>query len=268
MTDPVGDVVWTPETAIALLRSEDLSQRYYAAWWLGKMRVHSAVPALMVALQDEADRTALGGYPLRRSAARALGKLGDSTALPALREALHCSDFYVREAAAQAIEEIAGSSPAAHRAAQECIPALTKLLSSSEPQPYEAILEALGQLCAVSAQALIEPFLHHSVPRIRMAGARAMYGLTGDPQYGELLMRELHNPDVNLRRVALSDLGKIGYLPAAQAIAQCQVESSFKLFALKSILEHHLPPSGIALELDPELSQTLQEIMLTMDELL
>ncbi len=268
MTDPVGDVVWTPETAIALLRSEDLSQRYYAAWWLGKMRVHSAVPALLVALQDEEDRTELGGYPLRRNAARSLGKLGDTSALPALQEALQCADFYVREAAAQAIEEIAQSSPTAHRLAQDCIPALTRLLGSSEPQPYEAILEALGQLRATAAQALIEPFLHHRLPRIRMAGARAMYGLTGDPQYGELLMRELHNPDVNLRRVALSDLGKIGYLPAAQAIAQCQVENSFKLFALKSILEHHLPPSGIALELDPELSQTLQEIMLAMDELL
>lgn len=43
-----------------MLRSADLSQRYYAAWWLGKMRVHSAVPALLVALQDEEDRTALG----------------------------------------------------------------------------------------------------------------------------------------------------------------------------------------------------------------
>jgi phycocyanobilin lyase alpha subunit len=268
MADPVGDVVWTPETAIAMLRSADLSQRYYAAWWLGKMRVHSAVPALLVALQDEEDRTALGGYPLRRNAARALGKLGDTTALPALEEALHCSDFYVREAAAQAIEEIAASSPSAHRAAQACIPALTKLLSSSEPQPYEAILEALGQLRAVSAQALVEPFLHHSLPRIRMAGARAMYGLTGDPQYGELLVRELSNPDVNLRRVALTDLGKIGYLPAAEVIPQCQVENSFKLFALKSLLAHHLPASGITLELDPNLAATLQKIMLAMDELL
>ncbi len=268
MADPVGEVVWTPETAIAMLQSPDLSQRYYAAWWLGKMRVHSAVPALLVALQDEEDRTALGGYPLRRNAARALGKLGDSSALPALEEALHCSDFYVREAAAQAIEEIAGSSPTAHRAAQACIPTLTRLLSSGEPQPYEAILEALGQLRAVSAQALIEPFLHHPLPRIRMAGARAMYGLTSDPQYGEMLVQELGNPDVNLRRVAVTDLGKIGYLPAAEAIAQCQVENSFKLFALKSILERHLPPSGIALELDRPLADTLQKIMLAMDELL
>ena len=268
MADPVGDVVWTPETAIALLRSEDLSQRYYAAWWLGKMRVRSAVPALLVALQDEEDRTELGGYPLRRNAARSLCKLGDISALPALLEALQCEDFYVREAVAQAIEEIAQSSPSAHRAAQECIPALTRLLSSSEPQPHEAILEALGELRAVSAQALIEPFLQHRLPRIRMAGARAMYCLTGDSHYAQFLVQELSNPDVNLRRVALTDLGKIGYLPAAGAIAQCQVENSFKLFALKSILERHLPTSGIALELDPALSQTLQEIMLAMDELL
>jgi phycocyanobilin lyase alpha subunit len=95
-----------------------------------------------------------------------------------------------------------------------------------------------------------------------------MYGLTGDPQYGELLVRELSNPDVNLRRVALTDLGKIGYLPAAEVIPQCQVENSFKLFALKSLLAHHLPASGITLELDPNLAATLQKIMLAMDELL
>ncbi|MFN3926602.1 MAG: HEAT repeat domain-containing protein [Pseudanabaenaceae cyanobacterium] len=259
---------WTPATAIARLRSPDLSERYYAAWWLGKMRIHSALPHLLVALQDEDDRTELGGYPLRRNAARALGKLGDPEALPALQSALACADIYVREAVAQAIAEIAKSSPTAYQLAQECVPALCRLLQSSDPQPYEAILETLGTLKALSGQALIEPFLQHPLPRIRMAAARAMYGLTADPQYAELLVQELHHPNVNLRRVALTDLGQIGYLPAFRQIAACPVENSFKLLALKNILEHHLPPGGIALELDPSLAQTLQEVMLVMDELL
>jgi phycocyanobilin lyase alpha subunit len=263
MADPAAEVVWTPETAIALLRSEDLSQRYYAAWWLGKMRVKGAVGALVLALQDEEDRTELGGYPLRRNAARSLGKLGDESALPALRDALACDDLFVREASAQAIEEIAQSSPHAHRSAQACIPALVELLESADPQPHEAILEALGQLGAVVAQSLIESFLAHHLPRVRMAAARAMYGLTGEATYGEMLVQELSSPDVSLRRVALADLGKIGYLPAVGAIVQCQVENSFKLFALKAILEHHLPH-----QFDPALAPTLQEIMLAMDDLL
>lgn len=261
-------VNWTPETAIANLRSPDLSQRYYAAWWLGKMRVRSAVAPLLVALTDEEDRTELGGYPLRRNAARALGKLGDISALPHLQQALNCEDFYVREAAAQSIGEIAAESVHTLYSAQSSIPGLLSLLNSPSNQPFEAILETLGQLQAVSTQPLIMTFLEHSLPRVRMASARALYSITGAPHYAELLVTELQNPDVNLRRVALADLGHVGYLPATKAIVSCAVENSFKLLALKSILGKHLPASGMTCELDAELCQVLQEIMLDMDELL
>ena len=95
----------TPEIAIANLQSSDLSLRYYAAWWLGKFRVRQpeAIDALIAALEDESDRTELGGYPLRRNAARALGKLGNLKAVPGLIRCLECADFYVREAAAQSL---------------------------------------------------------------------------------------------------------------------------------------------------------------------
>jgi phycocyanobilin lyase alpha subunit len=152
--------------------------------------------------------------------------------------------------------------------AQGTIPALLNLLNSPIDQPYEAILETLGQLQAVSAQPLIMSFLQHSLPRIRMASARALYGITQQAEYAELLVTELKNPDVNLRRVALTDLGHIGYLPAVKQIADCSVENSFKLLALKNILGHHLPHSGMVCELDTELCQILQEVMLAMDELL
>jgi len=46
--------------------------------------------------------------------------------------------------------------------------------------------------------------------------------------------------DVNLRRVALADLGAIGYLPAADAIARCSTENSFKIIALKGLLQHQI----------------------------
>ena len=97
----------TVEQAIANLKQkEDLGSRYYAAWWLGRFRVKEpeAIDVLLIALEDESDRAPDGGYPLRRNAARALGKLGEKRAVPALIRCLEFPDFYVREAATQALE--------------------------------------------------------------------------------------------------------------------------------------------------------------------
>jgi phycocyanobilin lyase alpha subunit len=235
----------TKEQAIANLQSPDLSLRYYAAWWLGKFRVRdrAVVDALIVALEDEADTTEMGGYPLRRNAARALGKLGDTRAVPGLIQCLECSDFYVREAAAQSLAMLGDITAA---------PALMQLLGGGVAaavtvpgrphltQPYEAVLEALGAIGATEAVSLIEPFLEHPVPRVQCAAARAMYQLTQDTSYGERLVKVLDSNDLKLRRVALGDLGAIGYLPAADAIANAKVENSFKLIALKGLLEHQL----------------------------
>src|SRR4028118_506986 len=220
----------TVEEAIANLRGKDLSLRYYAAWWLGKFRVSSSavVDALIEALDDEADRTELGGYPLRRNAARALGKLGDQRAVPGLIRCLECSDFYVRGAAAQSLEML--GDPAA-------VPALMQLLNSGVAaaervpgrphlqEPCEAVMEALGTLHATEAIPLIQPFLEHQTKRVQYAAMRAMYQLTGEDAYGRRLVEALQGADVVLRRVALSDLGAIGYLPAAEAIAQASTEN-------------------------------------------
>ena len=256
------------EEAIANLRGIDLSLRYYAAWWLGKFRVSSSavVDALIEALEDEADRTGLGGYPLRRNAARALGKLGDRRAVPGLIRCLECSDFYVREAAAQSLEML--GDPAA-------VPPLMQLIASGVAaaervpgrphlqEPCEAVMEALGTLKATEAIPLIQPFLEHPTKRVQYAATRAMYQLKGDDAYGRPLMEALQGTDVVLRRVALSDLGAIGYLPAAEAIATAQVESSFKLIALKGLLEYQLEPA-----LPNTLSPDAIRVMNLMDSLL
>ncbi|WP_017317826.1 HEAT repeat domain-containing protein [Mastigocladopsis repens] len=259
----------TPEQAIANLNSPDTSLRYYAAWWLGKFRVQSpeAVDALIAALEDEADRTELGGYPLRRNAARALGKLGDAKAVPSLIKCLECPDFYVREAAAQSLEML--RDPAA-------VSVLVQLLDGGVAaavqvpgrphltQPYEAVIEALGAIGATEAIALIQPFQKHPTPRVQCAAARAMYQLTQDPIYGERLVKMLDSSDLKLRRVVLGDLGAIGYVAAAEAIANATVENSFKLLALKGILEHQLKEE---LDVSP-LSDNAIKVMNLMDSLL
>ncbi|MUG98272.1 HEAT repeat domain-containing protein [Scytonema sp. UIC 10036] len=252
----------TPEQATANLRSPDLSLRYYAAWWLGRFRVRSteAVDALIAALEDEADRTELGGYPLRRNAARALGKIGNVRAVPALIGCLECSDFYVREAAAQSLEMLRDPSAATPLmqlleggvAAAIQVPGRPHLT-----QPYEAVLEALGAIGATEAIPLIQPFIEHPVPRVQCAANRAMYQLAKDPQYGEHLVKVLNDSNLQLRRVALGDLGAIGYIAAADAIANATVENSFKLIALKGLLESQLNQESEALSLSDDAIRVL-----------
>lgn len=263
-----GGDAWTVEQAIAALNHQEPNRRYYAAWWLGRFRVDEpiAVDALIRALDDESDRTADGGYPLRRNAARALGKLGARRAVTPLVKCLDCQDFYVREAAAQALEGLGDSS---------CASALRGLLvggvEDTEPiagkphlkQPYDAVIEAIGTLGATEALADIEPFINHPIARIQYAALRAMYQLTGDRVYGDRLIVALGGEDLQLRRSALMDLGAIGYLEAAEPIANTLAENSLKLIALQGILEHHLSQIG-----DKCLSEEAVKIMKLMDSLL
>lgn len=252
--------------AIANLSHEDTSLRYYAAWWLGKFQVResAAIEALISALEDEADRTEMGGYPLRRNAARALGKLGDRRAVPGLIRCLECEDFYVRESAAQALGSLGDSS---------CVPQLMALLDGGVEaaqfvpgrphllQPYEAVLEALGALGATEAVERVRPFLNHPVARVQYAAARSMYQLTREAVYGEQLVQALQSSDVQLRRSALSDLGAIGYIPAMDAIATAPVENSFKLLSLKGLLDYQLQSNSA-------LAEDSIKLMTLMDNLL
>ncbi len=263
----------TVEQAIANLSGPDFGSRYYAAWWLGRFRVRSqaAVEALIATLTDESDRTPDGGYPLRRNSARALAKLGDSQAVPALLECLSCTDYYVREAAAQALGALGN---------RHCIEPISVLLegglSAAQPipgcphlaQPYDAVLEALGVLGAKEKIPFIEPFLAHPLELVQYAAARAMYQLTQDEMYGDRLITALSGDKLQLRRAALADLGAVGYLKAAKAVAQTLAENSLKLIALKGILEHHLNAmEGVSLE-KSALSDDAQRVMALMDGLL
>jgi phycocyanobilin lyase subunit alpha len=262
----------TVEQAIINLQGEDLGLRIYAAWWLGRFQVQApgVVETLVDALEDEEDRTGAGGYPLRRNAARALGKLGDMRAVPALIQSLACPDFYVREAAAQSLEMLGDP---------DCIPHLIQLLKDQIPgtapapeppqlaQPYDAILEALGSLGAVEAVPEILPFLEHFVPRTQFSALRAMYQLSSEPlvanDYGDRLTEFLSHNDLQLRRTVLADLGAIGYLAAAPAIAGTLAENSLKLMSLKGVLEKQLVGTT-----PPHLSAGAIEVMVLMDQLL
>jgi phycocyanobilin lyase subunit alpha len=258
----------TIDQAIANLSGSDSGDRYYASWWLGRFRVRTtqAVDALIATLLDEADRTPEGGYPLRRNSARALGKLGDGRAVPALMECLNCADYYVREAAAQSLGALGDRS---------CIAMLISLLDGGVAaalpipncphlaQPYDAVLEALGALGAREAVSVVEPFLVHPTELVQYAAARAMYQLTGETAYGDRLVAALSGDKLQLRRAALADIGAIGYLKAAEPVAQTLAENSLKLIALKGILERQLEGTEPLM-----LSEDAIQVMVLMDSLL
>ncbi len=236
----------TLEEAIANLRqTQDPDLRYYAAWWLGRFQVKQpeVVDLLISALADEDNRSPDGGYPLRRNAARALGKLSDLRAVPALLDCLQCDDYYVRGAAIESLGELGDD---------RTIDPLLRLLAGGvdaatmmpgKPhlvQPYDLLIEALGSLGATDAASEIEPFLQHFAEKVQYAAARSLYQLTGKAQYGEILVQALDGPDLQLRRAALMDIGAVGYMPGAEAIANTLAENSLKLISLKGLLENHL----------------------------
>lgn len=266
-----------PQAIANLRQMEDPSLRYYAAWWFGKFRVRDpeAIELLLTALVDETDRGGDGGFPLRRNAAKALGKVGDQTIVPALVSCLDCDDYYVRESAAIALAEIGRQYGGADQDNRAVLP-LLKLLEGGvaaalrvpgKPhltQPYDAVIEALGDLGARDAIGAIEPFLNHGVEKVNYAAARALYQLTQAPHYGEVLVQALNGPDLQMRRSALMDIGAVGYLPGAKAIAQTLAENSLKLIALKGVVETQLQHPAASGHLSPE----LVTVMDLMDELL
>lgn len=269
--NPDGQPLTLDQALININQTADPGLRYYAAWWLGKMRIcqPEAIDALLVALEDKIDRSPDGGYPLMRNAVTALGKIGqdDARVVPAVIHCLDCDDYYVREKAAQSLESL--GVPVA-------VPPLVDLLEGGiekavqapgKPhlvQPYNAILEALGTLGDHALADTITPFLEHDVPQVRNAAARAMYQITDEAQYADRLVNVLGHDQLQLRRAALMDLGAVGYLAGADAIANTLAENSMKLIALKGVLEHQLTRDSKA----KSLSADSRRVMTLMDGLL
>jgi HEAT repeat protein len=228
--------------AIEAVTTGDSSARYYAAWYLGHLKSPESVDVLIWALQDDRDRTDLGGYPLRRRAAEALGRVGDLRAVPPLIGALDCPDIYVRDAVVWALGELGDL---------KAIPILLDLLKTATEQPYETLIESLGKLAQkakaepsldeasllTEIESTIRTYLDHRSERIRCAAARTLYVFTGEDQYGQLIMGSLRHPDVHVRRGAAFDLAEIAYFPAAGAIAKADLTNNLKVHTLKRMVD-------------------------------
>ena len=244
-----GEPISEAEALARLRQTDDQSAQYYAAWWLGRMRSQhpEAVPLLRAALAQRQPRDPAAGVEhnaVARIAARALGKLGDAAAIADLLAALDDDDDGLREAAARALGEL--------RAAEAVSPLRRRLASGPAgagaprpdsprlQEPCEALLEALGEIGVASGEvlAVIEPFTAHDRPLIRSAACRALLQLSGDPRWAEPLLQLLQDPQLQVRRAALMDLGAVGWRPALEPICRTLAENSLKLIALRGLVEN------------------------------
>jgi len=253
-TDPdagiiaAGEPITEAEALQRLRQSEDQSQQYYAAWWLGRNRSRhpEALPLLLAALRQRRPRDPGAGVEdnaVARNAARAMGKLGDPGAIPELLACLEDDDDGLREAAARALGELG---------AAVAVPLLTQRLASGPQvagaprhdsprlqEPCEALLESLGEIGIADAEvlAVIAPFTDHERPLIRSAACRALLQLTGESRWAEPLLQLLEHPQLQVRRAALMDLGAVGWRPALEPICRTLAENSLKLIALRGLVE-------------------------------
>jgi len=269
-----------------LRQLEDPGQRYYAAWWLGRMRSDhpEAVPLLIQALTDR------GPYPdpasgidepnpVARNAARALGKLADSQAVDPLLEALESSDDGLREAAARSLGQLGtlkARRPILRRLAPGPLLAGAPRPGSSRlTEPCEALLEALGALgwqeedgSAITDREpllkIVRSYGDHERPLIRSAAYRSLLQLTREDCWGEQLVHLLQHNELQVRRAALLDLGVTGWRPAGVAIARTLAENSLKLIALRGLVENS-PGRNQA---SPSPSPEEVELLAAMDDLL
>ena len=250
MKDPSTELLHPPLTEAQVIenlrQTEDFSDQYYAAWWLGRMRSRhpETLPLLLAALDPLYENPI---HNERRSVAlnaiRALGILQATNAEENLRSLLKRNDYSIREESARSLGMIQ---------AQEDITDLCELLSGGQDEveqiqpgsaklkePYESVLEALGAIGVASHSVIImiTPFTNHSRPLIRASACRALLLLTGDQKWATPLIELLQHDDPLIRRGVLLDLGATGWMPALPAIQAAAIENSLKLVALRGLAE-------------------------------
>lgn len=176
--------------------------------------------------------------PARSAAARALRRAG-ADAAPAFRRLLDHRDAAVRRMAAEAVGELGGT---------RAVAALVPLLDHRDPTTAAAAARALGRLGDERAREPLLNRLHHPntlvrhelveagqalgpVPRVRLlamledpdamrrCGATQWLGASRDPEVLRRLRGCLHDPNAQVRRVAVESLaGSLGHDPSVVGI--------------------------------------------------
>jgi HEAT repeat protein len=173
------------EALFVLLKDVDHDVREAACEALGKLKQTRAVTALVITLTDSQTSVRTCAAMALRDIESNWDKLPEAkSALPHLREALKDREYWVRQAAREAIQRIenAEDSPLERMGSVDekmgaTLNVLALLASHAHRDLRQAAVEALGRFGNPQLAHLIQPRLRDEDPWVRRAGVEALQAL-------------------------------------------------------------------------------------------
>ncbi len=191
------------------LKARRAWQRADAAETLGRLRVQSAVPALIVALADPSE-------DVRTVAARSLAAIRDPRAVPALARTLADPSRWTLSLVA---ENLMAMGPAV-------VPSLLDLLESKEHNVRVAAVQILGEVRDPKATPPLLEMLGDENLNLRTQVAAAL-GKLGGAEAERALLSALKDPEWQVRAQAAKSLGRLGRPAAAAPIARTMPDDNW-----------------------------------------
>lgn len=189
----VSDTTVVSALAQALASDADDGVRRAAAWSLGQLESHAAVPALSAALRRDRD------IEVRRNCAWALGQIEDAGSVDALQAVLSDPDHELREKAVWALGQIEDSKSVA---------ALVGVLHDADPDVRSQAAWALGQIGSKDAVQGLSGAVSDTSAHMRSQVAWAL-GQISDAGAVPALSKLAKDPNADVRKQAVWALGQI-----------------------------------------------------------
>jgi HEAT repeat protein len=190
-----------------------------------KMKAKRDVDGLIKALQYKIKSTDFKETWVRQDAAKALGEIGESSAVLPLIAALNHRDNGVRWEAALGLGKIGDA-----RAVEPLIAAL------KDSGLCIAAAVALGRIGSAHAVEPLISVLGDKDAKVRVAAAEAL-GKIGDTRAVEPLIAALEDKDFEVRKAVVEALGKIGDLRAVEPLLACAYPWSSERFEQRQLRE-------------------------------
>jgi len=184
---------------------------FHAAKALGRMGDRQAVPALIDALSSD-------NSLLRREAAQALGNLGDERAVSPLTRLLKDKDAMVRRESAIALGKLKD---------RRVGPELEPLLYDNDSLVRSAAASSLGEIGGPQSMKTLQAVLKDDVGFVRQRAAIALVKMGGgkdEPEVAKILFQMLKSDDLEDREEAANALARIGDHTALRPLVDCLKE--------------------------------------------